>query len=117
MKATTICGLLTVIVIVTGCSDQDRSKTIEFNPPAAAVEKYAPDIKVSDLVGNWKAGTGVAKIEGSDESALSITTETGTKGVGAIHGDRIDVPSWNVVGKLTVDRKHIRWSNNFVWDR
>jgi len=86
-------------------------------PKQAVVESYASYIQVSDLVGEWKAGANVGKVEGSDGSNLIVTTETGLKGAGKVNGDRIEVASWRVTGKLTADKKKIRWSNTFVWTR
>ena len=116
MKITTLCCCVATLLIIAGCSVKEPPATTQSNSTSAA-EGYVPDIQISDLVGDWMVGAGVAKVVGSDVAALTFTTEVGLKGAGAIHGDTIEVSEWKVSGKLTLDRKHIRWSNGLSWDR
>ncbi len=117
MKMLTISCVLTALAFTTACSDKAATETPESKPSVTIVESYTSSIQVTDLEGDWKAGTGVGKIERSDGSNLFVTTETGLKGDGKVNGDQIEVPSWHVTGKLTVDKKKILWSNSFVWTR
>lgn len=95
--------IFSVVILSTGCSD--------------SAAKYSSDIKIPDVVGDWKVGGGVANVAGDNALALSFTTETGTKGVGTISGGRIEVESWKVTGRLSADRKNIYWDNNVTWSR
>ena len=117
MKILTISCVLMAIAFTTACSDKTATETPESKPSVATAESYTSSIQVTDIEGDWKAGTGVGKIARSDGSNLFVTTETGLKGDGKINGDQIEVPSWNVTGKLTGDKKKILWSNSFVWTR
>jgi peptidoglycan/LPS O-acetylase OafA/YrhL len=78
---------------------------------------FIGQIRPEDIEGEWKAGDGVARIVSAAGATLSLTTETGLLGSGAIMGDWIDVPGWRVTARLTADRRELRWSNGFVWRR
>lgn len=103
MKKIFICYVLGMSLMTSGCTEK--------------TEDYAMDIKVADLVGPWKVGGGIAKVEGDNAAAMTFTTETGFVGVGAVKADHVEVPTWKLTGKLTLDRKNIKWSNNVVWVR
>jgi hypothetical protein len=81
------------------------------------IHKYNSAIHIADLLGPWKAGNAMGRVDSVGSSDLLVTTETGLKGRGVIIGDHIDINAWHVTGKLSLDKKEIHWSNDFVWTR
>lgn len=120
MKTTAICCCLTTLLIIGGCSDKEPTTASQSNS-VSATESYASDIQVSNLVGDWKVDVdgnkAIAKVAGDKSISLTFTTEVGAQAIGAIHGDKIEIPEWKVTGQLTSDRKRIRWSNGISWNK
>lgn len=85
--------------------------------PLAKYQRPLSLISSADVVGNWNAGAGVAKVSENSDGTLSMLTETGLIGLGVISGGKIDVPAWGVYGRLSGDQKTIAWSNGFYWRR
>lgn len=79
-------------------------------------KNYAPIKSTSELVGNWKAGVGMASIL-SNSKGLIITTETGSQELAKIEEGVLSLPNWKILGRLTLDGQYIHWSNGFVWKR
>ena len=104
------------LLVSLGADDLHRNGAIMQARQASYAALFATELQASDVLGDWVAGDGVGRIAGSS-AALSLTTETGLGGTGAIHADRIDVPGWGVSGRLTADHRRIVWSNGFIWHR
>lgn len=77
----------------------------------------ANEISPKDLIGAWKAGTGIAHVEHLRGTEYRFITETGLIGTGTVNEGNIVVPSWNVTGLLSSDRTSIDWNNGFHWKR
>lgn len=71
----------------------------------------------SRLVGNWKVGEGIARIDVGQDGTISVRTEAGTKGTAVLRDGHVHVEEWGVSGGLTADYGSIRWSNGSVWRR
>lgn len=69
------------------------------------------------LVGNWKVGEGIARIDVAQDGSISVRTEAGTKGTAILRDGRVHIEEWGVSGGLTADYGSIRWSNGSVWRR
>lgn len=78
---------------------------------------YLSVISVSELIGHWRVGGGVADIAASDGRGLAITTETGLKGFAVIKDGVVYVDEWKVSGRITSDLKSVHWSNGFIWNK
>jgi hypothetical protein len=109
-------ALLIAAAAGTGCLKDDVGKA-PLPDKSDLVFVYASDIGLSDVIGEWKVGGIPAKIEGKTLKVLRLTTEAGIMGTGAVNADRIEVSAWKVTGRLTADRRNIRWSNGFTWSR
>lgn len=69
------------------------------------------------LVGNWKVGEGIARIDVGQDGAISVRTEAGAKGTANLRDGRVHIDEWGVSGGLTADDASIRWSNGSIWRR
>lgn len=79
---------------------------------------YATQIDApSRLVGNWKVGEGIARIDVGQDGSISVQTEAGAKGTAVLRDGRVHIEEWGVSGGLTADHASIRWSNGSVWHR
>lgn len=92
----------------------DGSQFLLFrNKASLAVPIDAP----ARLVGNWKVGEGIARIDIAQDGSISVRTEAGTKGTAILRNGRVHIEEWGVSGGLTADYGSIRWSNGSVWRR
>jgi hypothetical protein len=78
---------------------------------------YSSITSATDLVGDWKAGEGTAKISSNSDGTLQVTDERGSQVSASIQDGSISVPGWDVSGKITEDLQYIHWSNGFKWFR
>ena len=69
------------------------------------------------LVGDWKVGNGVARIDSGPNDALSVRTEAGAESTALLKDGAVYIAEWGVSGSLTADFSTIRWSNGSVWRR
>lgn len=69
------------------------------------------------LVGDWKVGGGIARIDAAEDGALRVRTETGVEGIAVVREGRVHVDRWGVTGVLTADLSAIRWNNGSTWQR
>lgn len=79
--------------------------------------RYFPVSSVNDISGDWKAGDGIAHIEQDSKKNLILASESGNRENFKIQDGIILIPSWNVSGNLTEDKKYIIWSNGFRWEK
>lgn len=92
----------------------DGSRFVLFKNKAS----YATQIDApSRLVGNWKVGEGIARIDVGQDGSISVRTEAGEKGTAILRDGRVHIEEWSVSGGLTADYGSIRWSNGSVWRR
>jgi hypothetical protein len=80
-------------------------------------KKITPISSEDEIIGNWKAGDGIAKIAPNGEDTLVLTDERGGQGYAKIQNGIIVSSDWRVTGKLTEDHQYIRWSNGFFWKK
>lgn len=107
-------------------SDNDKETVSAFNPPLESIAKK-PQLPpqpnqnlnqgpVSDLQGNWyhdQAQTSIKMVQ----PTYTFCNEMSNCANGFWDNGIIQVPFWNVTGKLSHDGKTIDWSNGTRWQK
>lgn len=69
------------------------------------------------IVGDWKVGNSIARINAGEGGALRVLTEAGAEGIATVREGRVYIDQWGVSGILTADFSSIRWNNGSIWRR
>ena len=77
---------------------------------------YLDLIDTNEIVGEWKAGSGVGSIKIID-AQIKITTENNITAEGNIVNGSLCVTAWNVCSKISENKKILLWTNGFSWTR